>query len=160
MARCLIDLGLRAGEVANLRLDDLDWRASTIRLASNKSRRTDILPLPAETGAAIADYIQWERPQSANRALFVRHVAPYDKPILAGVVRRAIKEAYQRCSWSRTRVHILRHTVASRLLQSGTPLKEIADLLRHRSLDSSFIYTKVDLKRLSAVAMPWPGSSL
>jgi len=160
MARCLIDLGLRANEVANLHLDDLDWRASTIRLSPGKSRRADILPLPAETGAAIADYIRSERPQSSNRALFVRHVAPYDKPILAGVVRRAIREAYQRCSWSRTRVHILRHTIASRLLQAGTPLKEIADLLRHRSLDSSFIYTKVDLKRLSAVAMPWPGRSL
>jgi len=159
MARCLIDLGLRACEVANLHLDDLDWRASTIRLIPGKSRRADILPLPPETGAALADYIRSERPQSSNRALFVRHVAPYDKPIMAGVVRRAIREAYQRCSWSRTRVHILRHTIASRLLQEGAPLKEIADLLRHRSLDSTLIYTKVDLTRLSAVAMPWPRRS-
>jgi len=160
MARCLVDLGLRASEVAHLQLDDIDWNAGTIRLAANKSRRSDLLPLTADTGAAIADYIRSERPRSANRAVFSRHVAPYDKPVLPGVVRRVIREAYQRCGWSRTRVHILRHTVASRLLQAGTPLKEIADVLRHRSLDTSIIYTKVDLKRLSAVALPWPGRSI
>ena len=160
MARCLVDLGLRASEVAHLQLDDIDWNAGTVRLVANKSRRADILPLPADICVAIADYIRSERPQSANRAVFVRHVAPYDKPILPGVVRRVIREAYQRCGWSRTRVHILRHTVASRLLQAGTPLKEIADVLRHRSLDTSMIYTKVDLRRLSAVALPWPGRSI
>lgn len=157
MARCLIDLGLRASDVAHLQLDDIDWQAGTIRLMTNKSRRADILPLAAPTGTAIVDYIRLERPQSANRFLFVRHVAPYDKPILPGVVRRVIREAYQRCGWSRTKVHILRHTVASRLLRAGSPLKEIADVLRHRSLDSTVIYTKVDLNRLSAVALPWPG---
>jgi site-specific recombinase XerD len=87
-------------------------------------------------------------------------VAPYDLPIGAGVVRRAVREAYQRCGLAHTRVHILRHSLASMLLSKGAPLKEIADLLRHRSLDTSMIYTKVDLRRLAAVAMPWPGRQL
>lgn len=157
MVRCLADLGLRAGEVARLRLDDLDWRVGTLHVAQGKSRRTDVLPLPVETGRAIAEYLRAERPQTANRAVFVRHVAPYDEPIGAGVVRRAVREAYRRCGWTRTRVHILRHSLASRLLRQGAPLKEIADILRHRSLDTSVIYTKVDDVRLAAVALPWPG---
>jgi site-specific recombinase XerD len=160
MVRCLTDLGLRASEVVQLHLDDVDWRAGTIRLTANKSRRIDILPLPVETGTAIADYLQSERPQTTNRALFVRHAAPFDKPIQAGVVRRAVRQAYRRCGWTHSRVHILRHSLASRLLEAGTPLKEIADILRHRSLDTSVIYTKVDKNRLSAVALPWPGGSL
>ena len=157
MARCLIDLGLRAHDVARLRLEDIDWQNGTIRLAANKSRRTDVLPLPAETGRAIADYLRTERPTTANRAVFVRHVAPYDEPIGSGVVRKVIIAAFRRCGWSHCHVHILRHTTASRLLAAGTPLKEIADILRHRSLDTTAIYTKVDTNRLAAVALPWPG---
>ena len=157
MVRCLADLGLRASEVARLRLEDIDWGTGTLRLTQGKSRRTDVLPLPPETGRAIADYLHTERPRTTNRAVFVRHVAPYDKPIGKGVVQRAVREAYRRCGWSRTRVHILRHSVASRLLRQGAPLKEIADVLRHRSLDTSAIYAKVDTGRLAAVALPWPG---
>jgi integrase/recombinase XerD len=157
MVRCLTDLGLRAGEVALLRLEDIDWRAGTLRVAVNKSRRVDILPLPPETGRAIADYLKTERPRTSNRAVFVRHVAPYDEPIGPGVVRRAARNAYRRCGWTRSRVHILRHSMASRLLRAGTPLKEVADILRHRSLDTSAIYAKVDLNRLEAVTSPWPG---
>jgi integrase len=157
MVRCLADLGLRAAEVARLQLDDLDWQSGTLRVAYSKSRRTDLLPLPAETGRAIADYLHDERPPTANRAVFVRHVAPYDEPIGRGVVQRAVREAYRRCGWTRTRVHTLRHSVASRLLRQGRPLKEIADVLRHRSLDTSAIYAKVDDVRLAAIALPWPG---
>ncbi len=157
MVRCLADLGLRASEVAHLHLDDIDWYAGTLRLAKGKSRRADILPLPVETARAIAEYLHMERPPTANRAVFVRHVAPYDKPIGVGVVQRTVKAAYRRCGWTHTRAHILRHSVASQLLREGTPLKEIADVLRHRSLNTSTIYVKVDTARLSAVALPWPG---
>jgi integrase/recombinase XerD len=142
--------------VVQLRLDDIDWRAGTVRLATTKSRRTDILPLPPETARAISEYLLSERPQTTNRAVFVRHVAPRDEPVGIGVVNRAVRHAYRRCGWTRTRVHILRHTMASRLLRAGTPLKEIADVLRHRSLDTSAIYTKIDTTRLAAVALPWP----
>jgi len=157
MARCLVDLGLRCQEIARLRLDDIDWHNGTIRLAANKARRTDVLPLPAETGRAIAAYLRTERPTTSNRAVFVRHVAPYDEPIGPGAMRNVIIAAFHRCGWPHCRVHILRHSTASRLLAAGTPLKEIADILRHRSLDTTAIYTKVDTNRLAAVAMPWPG---
>jgi integrase/recombinase XerD len=159
MLRCLVDLGLRSSEVVGLRLDDIDWQTGTVRLVKPKSRRVDILPLPCETGRAISNYIVYERPKTQNRAVFVRHVAPYDQPIGTGVVQRAVRKAYRRCGLPHTRVHILRHSVASRLLRAGTPLKEIADVLRHRSLDTSAIYTKIDTARLTAVALPWPGSA-
>jgi integrase/recombinase XerD len=159
MLRCLTDLGLRCSEVANLRLEDINWMDGTLRLGGTKTRRVDTLPLPAATGAAIAAYLRDERPRTSNRAIFVRHVAPYDTPIDSGVVQRAVRAAYKRCGWKRSRVHIIRHSVASRLLRAGTPMKEIADVLRHRSLDTSAIYTKVDFSRLASVALPWPGSA-
>ena len=160
MVRCLTDLGLRASEVVQLRLDDIDWKEGTIQLPMGKLRRGNILPLPEKTGQAIVDYLRTERPQTTNRAVFVRHVAPYDVPIRPGVVRRTVREAYQRCGSMHSRVHILRHSIASMLLRQGAPLKEIADVLRHRSLDTSMVYTKVDLRSLEAVAMPWPGRQL
>jgi integrase len=159
MVRCVVDLGLRASEVVGLDLDDIDWRAGTIRVAQNKSRRADVLPLAQATGSAIARYLRSERPRTANRRVFVRHVAPVDEPIGPGVVRRAIHEAYRRCGLAHTRVHVLRHTLAGRLLEGGGTLKEVADVLRHRALDTSLIYVKVDTDRLSAVALPWPGSA-
>lgn len=159
MTRCLIDLGLRSSEVVGLRLEDIDWAAGTISLTGTKGRRADVLPLPAATGRAIASYLREERPQTSNRAIFVRHVAPYDVPIEKGVVKRAVLAGYRRCGWTRTGVHILRHSVASRLLRTGAPMKDIADVLRHRSLDTSAIYAKVDLTKLAAVALPWPGGA-
>jgi len=159
MVRCVVDLGLRASEVVSLGLDDIDWLSGTLRIVKNKSRRVDVLPLPQATGSAIAKYLRSERPQTANRRVFVRHVAPVDKPIGPSVVRQAVCEAYLRCGLPYTRVHILRHTLASRLLDTGGTLKEVADVLRHRQLDTSLIYAKVDTARLSAVALPWPGSA-
>lgn len=159
MVRCLIDLGLRCSEVVKLRLEDIDWVDGTITLVGTKGRRADVLPLPAATGGAVAAYLREERPRTSSRAIFVRHVAPYDEPIAIGVVRGAVLAAYRRCGWTRTRVHILRHSLASRLLRTGAPMKDIADVLRHRSLDTSAIYAKVDLIRLAAVALPWPGNA-
>lgn len=158
LVRCLIDLGLRSSEAIALELDDIDWVAGTVRISRSKSRRADVLPLPQLTGAAIADYVRSERPQTMSRRIFVRHVAPVDAPVAADVVRRAVREAYRRAGLPHTRVHILRHTLASRLLNTGGTLKEVADVLRHRELDTSLIYAKVDFARLGAVAMPWPGS--
>lgn len=156
--RCVVDLGLRSSEVIALALDDIDWIAGTVRISKGKSRRTDVLPLPHTTGAAIAAYLRSERPRTASRLVFVRHLAPVDVPVAAGVVRRAVREAYQRAGLPYTRVHILRHTLARRLLSTGGSLKEVADVLRHRELNTSLIYAKVDFCRLAAVAMPWPGS--
>lgn len=158
MVRCVIDLGLRCSEVIALNLDDIDWAAGTLRIAKGKSCRVDVMPLPQATGSAIANYVRWERPQTVSRRLFVRHVAPVDEPVGPSVVRRAVQEAYRRCGLPHTRVHIFRHTLASRLLNTGGTLKEAADVLRHRELDTTMIYAKVDMGRLAAVVMPWPGS--
>jgi integrase len=160
MLRCVADLGLRAQEVVSLTLDDIDWRAGTIRISRNKSRRVSMLPLPAATGAAIADYLRWERPAARNRHVFLRHVAPIEEPIAAGVVRRVVMDAYERCGLPYTSVHLLRHTLAGRLLASGSTLKEVADLLRHRDLNTSLIYAKIDTAHLVEVALPWPGTAL
>jgi site-specific recombinase XerD len=158
LLRCVVDLGLRSSEAIALELDDIDWMAGTVCIRKGKSRRVDVLPLPQATSTAIADYVRSERPQARSRRVFVRHVAPVDEPVTAGVVRRAVREAYRRAGMPYTRVHILRHTLAGRLLDTGGTLKEVADVLRHRALDTSLIYAKVDFNRLAAVAMPWPGS--
>ena len=158
IARCLIDLGLRRSEVARLTLDDVDWRDGVLRIPA-KGRQVDVLPLPDSTGRAIVDYLRGGRPKTTRRELFVRHNAPHDVPIDLDVVRSAIRCAAARCGLQdRVRgTHILRHTVAGRLVQAGTPLKEIADLLRHRDLNTTTIYAKVDLPALTRVALPWPG---
>ena len=159
MVRCALDMGLRSSEVAKLMLADIDWRAGTVTLKRTKSRRQDILPLPASTGRALADYIRYERPASTNPAVFVRHHAPRDQPIGVDAVRRVIGDAYRRIGLSHTRTHALRHTLAQQLLEHGSSLKELADVLRHRSLNTTLIYAKVDSHRLAAVALPWPGSA-
>lgn len=159
IVRCALDLGLRSGEVAQLRLEDIDWRAGTIRLRHTKGRREDVLPLPATTGTAIAAYLKDERPKTRNRAVFVRHVAPRDQPVGPDLVRKTIRQAYARAGLLYTRSHLLRHTMANRLLAGGSSLKEVADVLRHRSLNTTLIYAKLDSRNLVEVALPWPGSA-
>lgn len=159
--RCLVDLGLRSCEVAALRLDDIDWKAGVVTVRLGKSHRADVLPLPAVTGQAIADYLLKARPTTESRAVFVRHRAPLDVPVNACVIRSVVRQAAARSDLS-SRLHgphQLRHSAATRMLQGGATLKEIADVLRHRSLDTTSIYAKVDWTRLSAVAQPWPGGA-
>lgn len=159
IVRCAVDLGLRSGEIAALSLDDIDWRAGTVRLRRTKSRREHLLPLPQSTGLAIVAYLRHERPKSALRAVFVRRVAPHDQPITAHLVRKTIRQAYQRAGLPYTRSHLLRHTMARRLLDGGSSLKEVADVLRHRSLNTTLIYAKLDGRNLGTVALPWPAAS-
>src|SRR3546814_15710967 len=97
MVRCVTDLGLRCSEVVKLRLDDLDWRNGIIRIARTKTHFTDSLPLLAATGDAIADYLRHERPKTSNRAIFVRHVAPYYVP--RSEERRVGKECVSTCRY-------------------------------------------------------------
>ena len=157
MVRCALDLGLRRGEIAGLSLDDIDWRAGTLRLRRTKGHREDRLPLPEATGRAIADYLRLERPQTVSRAVFVRHGPPIGRPIGPDTVAKAIRQAYARAGLPYTRAHLLRHTMASRLLAGGSSLKEVADVLRHRSLETTQIYAKLDSRNLSTIALPWPG---
>lgn len=160
IARCLLDLGLRGHEVTYLTLESVDWRNATLTIRSTKSKRVQQLPLPDSTGEAIAQYLRDGRPQTLNRALFVRHRAPFDKPLGVPAIRNAMNRAFVRCGL-RDRfcnTHVLRRTTATRLQRSGASIKEIADLLRHRSLDTASVYARIDLDGLRAVALPWPGS--
>ena len=158
IVRCAVDLGPRSGEIAALSLDDIDWRAGTVRLRRTKGRREHLLPLPEPTGRTIAAYLEHERPKSALRAVFVRRVAPHDQLITAHLVRKTIRQAFQRAGLPYTRSHLLRHTMARRLLDSGSSLKEVADVLRHRSLNTTLIYAKLDGRSLGTVALPWPAA--
>jgi integrase/recombinase XerC len=154
IVRCALDLGLRSGEVARLSLDDIDWRAGTITLRHTKGQREDVLPLPVATGGAIAAY-----PKTSNRAVFVRQIAPRDEPVGPDLVRKTIRQAYARAGLPYTRAHLLRHTMANRLLAGGSSLKEVADVLRHRTLSTTQIYAKLDSRKLVEVSLPWPGSA-
>lgn len=157
ITRCLFDLALRPLEVAKIRLEDIDWREGTIRIVGNKSRRDDALPLTTELGKALATYLREVRGHSAARNIFLHLRAPFGQPIarqtVSGVVRRAARRVgIQRAIGART----LRQTAATRMLRHGASIKEVADVLRHRDLDTAALYTKVDLPRLAAIARPWP----
>jgi integrase/recombinase XerD len=157
--RCLVDLGLRSCEVAALRLDDIDWKNGTLTVRTGKSQRCDVLPLPSTTGRAIAEYLRKARPANESRAVFVRHRAPFHLPVSPSVIRSVVRQAAAR-SGLMDRLHgphQLRHSAATRMLHRGATLKQIADILRHRSLDTTAIYAKVDVPRLAAIAQPWPG---
>jgi integrase/recombinase XerC len=160
MVRLALDLGLRGGEIASLELADIDWRAGTLTLKRTKSLRQDVLPLPAATGEALAEYLRHERPTTTMTTVFVRRHAPHDKSIGACGVREAIGKALRRAAIPHGRSHSLRHTLACRLVNSGGSIKEVADVLRHRSLNTSLIYAKLDQHRLAEVALPWPGSAI
>jgi site-specific recombinase XerD len=155
--RCALDMGLRAGEIAHLMIGDIDWRAGTVTLRGTKSLRQDLLPLPLETGQALADYLQHERPATRSPAIFVRQTGGLDRPISAMAVVKVIKRACRRLGLQAS-AHALRHTLACRLVEKGSSLKEVADLLRHRSLSTTLIYAKLDTPKLSTVPLPWPGS--
>lgn len=158
IARCLLDLGLRRAEVAQLQLDDIDWRAGTVCF-HGKGKRIDILPLPRTTGLAISDYLRHGRPTTTRREVFVRHRPPVNAVANLDIVRNAMRYAAQRCGLqARIRgTHIFRRTAACRMVQAGAPFKDVADLLRHRCLNTTTIYAKVDLPALRRVALPWPG---
>lgn len=158
IVRCALDMGLRAGEIANLSIDDIDWREGTVTLKGTKSRRQDILPLPMTTGQALADYLQHERPATASRALFLCRRELRDLPVTTHVIHNVIRRACQRAGLPGSGSHVLRHTLACRLVENGSSLKEVADVLRHRSLETTRIYAKLDTPNLAGVALPWPGS--
>jgi len=158
IVRCALDMGLRSGEIAHLMISDIDWHVGTVMLRGTKSLRQDIMPLPMETGQALADYIQHERPATRNPAIFVRQEKGREYPITSMAIQKVIKRACCRIGLPHFSAHSLRHTLACRLVGNGSSLKDVADLLRHRSLNSTLIYAKLDTLKLSAVALPWPGS--
>jgi site-specific recombinase XerD len=158
ITRCFTDLGLRTQEVARLRLEDIDWRKGTLRIVGSKTRRDDELPLTASIGQAIASYLRRARPKSSERRVFLSVRPPVGRGMSLNMVRNVILRGAARAGMNSlvTGSRILRHTAATRMLRQGASIKEVADILRHRCLDTTAIYAKVDLPRLAVVAMPWP----
>ena len=148
-------LGLRAGEVAALELDDIDWRSGQI-LLRGKGNRDERLPLPADVGTAIAGYLRRGRPSTAqSRNVFVRAKAPHRALTTAGV-SMVVHDAAQRAGLGTVHAHRLRHTAATTMLRSGTPLPEVGLVLRQRRALTTAIYAKVDRDALRVLARPWP----
>ena len=154
----LVRLGMRRGEVAALQLEDIDWRAGEL-LVRGKGGRVERLPLPADVGEALADYLCHGRPEEAEgRAVFVRVKAP-PRALTPPGVSQVVVGAAGRAGLGQIGAHRLRHTAATELLRAGAPLVEIGQLLRHRAELTTAIYAKVDRDRLRELARPWPGGT-
>jgi site-specific recombinase XerD len=156
----LARLGLRAGEVARLRLDDLDWEAGEL-VIHGKRGRVERVPLPWDVGEALSRYLREVRPTCNTRQVFVCLRAPR-RGFQAGhavgsIVRRALARAGLHPPHQGA--HLLRHSLATRLLREGASLVEIGELLRHQDLDTTRIYAKVDERALRRLAPPWPGGA-
>ena len=156
----LARLGLRAGEVVHLELDNIDWEKGEISVRG-KSIRHDRLPIPQDVGEALAKYLRYGRPRSPSRRVFIRMKAPRQgfagSPAICDVVRRALGRAG--LSLTRKGSHLLRHGLATRMLRGGASLAEIGEILRHQRPSTTEIYAKVDVAALRALALPWKGGA-
>jgi integrase len=158
MALCLCDLGLRVGDLARLTLDDLDWRRGAIRIPNGKRKRPYWLPLSPRVGKAIAAYVRHDRPKTERRELFVRHRTPSAQPLASWNIQSRLQKVAREQGLPQplTGTHALRHTVATRVYEKGTPLKEVADLLGHDNIKSTVVYAKLNQRELAEIALPWP----
>ena len=154
----LARLGLRAGDVANLQLHDIDWSQGTFRVMG-KSRREAKLPLPQDVGDAILEYLHSARPSAKTPYVFLRVIAPWTS-VTRCVVQHAAAEAIQRAGVEAPSfgAHVLRHSAATALLRQGASLQVIGEVLRHRSVETTAHYAKIDTGLLHEVTMPWPGA--
>jgi integrase/recombinase XerD len=152
----LARLGLRAAEVAALRLEDIDWRAGEI-VVRGKGRTEERLPLPSDVGEAVAVYLRRGRPQRPEREVFLRACAPL-RGLTPEGVSEVVRAASERAGLGSFGAHRLRHTAGTEMLRSGASLPEVAQVLRHRSVATTAIYAKVDHLALRELAMPWPGA--
>lgn len=152
----LVRLGLRAGEVAAMQLEDVDWRVGEV-LIRGKRDRLDTLPLPVDVGDALVSYLR-RRGQSECRAVFLRVNAPIGALSRQGVCW-VVRDACVRAGLPPVGAHRLRHTAATAMLGKGASLVEIAQVLRHREIKTTAIYARVDRTKLRSLAMPWPGGA-
>jgi len=151
---CLHRLGLRCAETTALLLDDIDWETGTLSI-HGKGGRSDRLPLPVDVGQALVDYLRHGRPDTQSRAVFVRAYAPFTalaRSSLSCIVARAARRA----GLGTVHAHRLRHTAATRALNAGASLEEVAQLLRHAGTATTLIYAKTDQRRLAGLARRWP----
>ncbi len=154
----LARLGLRAGDIVQIRLSDIDWKGAWIHVCG-KGRRHTRLPLTQEVGQAVAAYLQDGRPGTDADALFVRCRAPFQAFSSHCAVSVIVDRALHRAGVTRPcrgATHLLRHSVAASMLRQGASLQDIAALLRHRSIETTQIYAKVDVTALRQIAQPWP----
>lgn len=151
-------LGLRASEVVNLTLDDLDWDEGAIRIRG-PAQRCDRLPMPAEVGSALVDYLRHGRPKCTVRNVFLRSRAPRRALLGPSAVSCVVCRALRRAGIDAPvkGAHLLRHSLATHMLGHGASLGEIGEILRHRNPQTTTIYAKVDLASLRTLALPWPG---
>lgn len=158
ITRCLIDLGLRTSEVANINLKDIGWRTKQLTLYVGKTKRQLVFPMDEALLDAIIDYVLHARPETPSKYLFVYHRAPLGRGIKATTVRGVVRRIFEKAGFTaqQSQVHRLRHSMATRLLTNKVPLKIIADVLGHQSIDTTLRYTYVDKTSLETVAMPWP----
>ena len=155
----LAKLGLRAGEVVALTLDDIDWRAGEI-LVHGKGRRQAVMPLRRDVGAAVVSYLRQGRPTSTSRHLFLRMLAPHVGFTSGCAITMIARQALGRAGihgYAHHGAHLFRHSLATDLLRSGASFDEIGQLLRHESTDSTRIYAKLDIEKLRTLSQPWPG---
>lgn len=158
MLMLLARMGLRAGEVAGLRLDDIDWRQGKITIRGKGNRR-DQLPLPADAGEAVVSYLREGRPVAAlDRSVFIRIKAPR-RGLSAGGVTQAVAAAARRAGLGTIYAHRLRHSAATAIFAEGGSLAEVGQVLRHRRPHTTAVYTKVHVEALRSLARPWPGVS-
>jgi site-specific recombinase XerD len=158
MMTLLARLGLRAGEVAGLRLDDIDWRRGEITIVGKGNRR-DQLPLPTDAGEVVVDWLRHGRPPTAlDRSVFIRIKAPH-QGLTAGGVTMAVFAAGQRAGLGTIYAHRLRHSAATAMFAEGGSLAEIGQVLRHRRPATTAAYIKVNIEALRMLARPWPGAS-
>jgi site-specific recombinase XerD len=157
----LVGLGLRANEVVNLRLDDIDWIEGRLLIHAGKTHRERSLPLSRDIGKAMVEYLKRERPASSERRLFLRAQPPLGPLQTSSAITEIVKSLLKRAGICRPHsgAHVLRHTAATKMLCAGAAFKEIADILGHQSLHSTAIYAKLDVESLAGVAMPWPGGA-
>lgn len=151
---CLLRLGLRCGEVAALRLEDLNWTSGTVTV-HGKGNRIDVLPLPVDVGQVIVGYLRQGRPVASERAVFLTAKAPFTA-LARSSVSCIVGRAARRAGLGTIHAHRLRHTAASATLNAGATLEQVAHLLRHASPATTAVYAKTDLVRLSGIARPWP----
>ena len=156
----LARLGLRACEIVALLLDDIHWEAGEISI-QGKGKRSALLPLPPDVGQAIATYLEYDRPSCSTRRVFIRMRAPRrgfaNSQAISTIVARTLKRAG--IDSPHRGAHLFRHTLATQMLRQGASLAHIALLLRHRSINTTTLYAKVDLMSLGTLAQPWPGGA-
>lgn len=157
----LARLGLRAGEIAKMKLDDINWESGEL-LIRGKGLHTDRFPLPHDVGNAMATYLQQGRPSCSTRLVFVRNKAPYHGFSSSVAVCNLVQRALLRAGLHPTHkgAHLLRHSLATQMLGQGASLVEIGEVLRHRSVQTTEIYAKVDMMALQSLAQPWPGGEV